>query len=390
MSFQFIPMEHEHAAKDVSVSQFNRAMGAAITDGRALGYQRQGDALLGGFFHQLSEELYPAVKGYTRQGVAHNGTKVLVDRIMGALGRVSTTRQGDAAQTFSRALEGSWGNVIETPFTPRRLIQDMPKKMVDAWAETIRIKFISHTGGATWMKGNTEKIARAGYGVREELRPIHTLVTATEKNWKQTLAQKSPKYQISAEAERAKAAKFALEKAMEKAMVTRPQGLDMWTFKDMPSLRRTSPLNYNTASGEDMREDFERMLQTVSEESEGVFEAKGLLITQRIINKLTTKATTSGGYPIDQTEWFKKTLSKYGVTNHSIVPTLRDYGGTFIDALVLYDPGENGLKRVLAMDITPFRTVQQGLSDLTYYMCRPGGLYTPHAGATYIYEIQVG
>lgn len=313
-----------------------------------------------------------------------DAAKIGARRLADSLGR-----QADASSTFTEALTSEWGAPIDVPTVPRRLKDGLPVHSVEPWADSYKIRFVDHDGTVQWGRGGSSSAPRADYGTAEQYRPMHLLWTATEMDAVQALHATSPNYGVAPLAEKAKAARYVMDRAIEDAIVNGVVGLDMWGLQQVPALRQTSGITYGTANAEDAFEDFVQFLQRVQEISLGVFEVNALAISQRIMNRLSAYITTGAGFPIDATAMLRNKLAEYGITRLIVAPSLRDFGGVNVDGAVLFNGNDNGLKRVQGLDVSPLRTVQEGLSDVTYYVCQHGGLYAPYAGSTFIYEIPI-
>jgi hypothetical protein len=306
-------------------------------------------------------------------------------RLADSLGR----NVADAASTFPNALTAEYGAPIDVPTVPRRLKDALPVRAIEPWADSYRADFVAHEGLVQWGRGGSTDAPRADYSTSFEYRKMHLLWTATEMDAIQSLHATSPDYAVSPLAEKARAARYVMDRAIEDAIVNGVVGLDMWGMQQVPALRETSLVTYGTANAEDAFQDFVQFLQRVQEISRDVFEVNALAVSRRVINRLNAYIATGAGFPINATEMLRNKLSEYGITTLIVAPSLRDFGGTNVDGAVLFDSGDRGLKRVRGLDVSPLRTVQEGLSDVTYYVAQHGGLYAPYAGSTFIYEVPV-
>jgi hypothetical protein len=334
-----------------------------------------------------------------QRGIANGAdpsARALRDQLLWATGQrpladaVWSGPVADAASSLPEAGTYVDGPPIRQLYRPVRLLEQFPTRGVPVWNDVIRLDYVDHTGEVRWGRGGDTDMPLADYTVDSKWTATPELVwTATEIHYRQEQMAQSPLYGLDPAAEKAAAARTAMEQALETACVVTPAGTNLLSLSNTPCLRGTSALTYGTSAVEACISDMIKWLQTISELSLGLLAPDSVAITQRILNSLYRPVVTSTGYPFDPVALVQSQLAAYGIRRVIIVPSLQDFGGTNVDAAVAFSSDEMGLKRTVAMPFTPVRTEMRGLSTFTYYAAIIGPLYAKYRASTYVYEIPI-
>lgn len=297
----------------------------------------------------------------------------------------------DAASTVPEALTFIAGAPIAPLIRPNRLIDQFPTFALPVWTDTVRFDYLDWQGQVQWGRGGDTSFARSGYTLDSKYAVTPEIVwTSTDIDYKQQMQATSPNYAVDPMAQNANAAMMTLDLALENAVVTTPAGLGFQSLANTPCLRSLSLLTYGSDNTEDCVEDLTVFLQSIGELSLGIFAPDTLVWTQRIHNRLIKKITTSAGFPINYAQIVRDLLSEHGISKIIVAPSLQDFGGTNVDAMIaMSTSGPGGLKRYSSLAPTAVRTSQAGLSTQTIYASMYGGLYAQYRASSYIRYVPV-
>lgn len=299
--------------------------------------------------------------------------------------------RADSANSALSALNYQGVPIVRRQFYARALYDGLPKLVVPAWAETWNLNVTNYGGNAAWQGGADTKAPISDYSVDSRVRPIEMVWTAYRTPVRQTMQAESPFYGLSPQAEKQHAAEETLRAALENANANGGVGSNLWGLAQAPMTRSHSPLTFGSSNVQDCFADVIRFIQSVTELSGFAYKPNALAWSPRIRNRMLQAITTSNGYPFDPATVLARELEAYGITQVIEAPSLQDFEGVqYQDAMVVYiDDTYSGLYQVEALAPTPIRTVQEGLSDVTYMIALHGGIGTGIPQATNLRTVTV-
>jgi len=393
MTFGYIHIPGQSLpAAPVSDERVRSLVQQAALRGQAVpGVQSRADAVLADYYLGWSEQagLTQAVADSKRADSVRADAKRYMDNLYRRF-------RADAASTFDGALTDRSGRVIRRPEVPQRMLDALPVRRVAPWAQNFEKRYVDHTGSVSWGRGGESSAPRADYYTDTEYRPVQLVWTAIETDAIQSLHAQSPEYGVDPRAEKQRAAQMVMRRAINRALISGVTGLDMWHSGNVPGYRLSLTSVFGTGSGgsnlETALAEWKSILHTVSDLSDDTFQIDSVVLPKRFMNVCADYVTTSAGFPLQDTIFanpFLQALAAYGITNVSYDPGLKNAGGSNVDRLMFYSSAEGGLRHVRALDITPLRTVQEGLADVEYIVARVGGLDVEFSGSNLIVEAEV-
>lgn len=385
----FVPNAHALTAPPISHFDILQALDVAATKGRETVVKRFGDSAAANMTRRdfiiadstvaLRESL--GIRSADSAGAA--GVRAFMLGLHGL-------RAADAASTVPEAGTFVAGPPVKPIFRPVRLMDEMPSFQLPVWTDTVRVDYLDYTGQIQWGRGGDTSMPISDYTVASEFWGTPEIAwTSTNLHWVQEQRAQSPNYAVSPSAEKANAAKVALDQALESALVSTPAGVGFRSIANSPMLRGSSALVYGSAAVETCLTDFTKFLQRIGELSLGIFAPDTAILTQRVVNRLSAPVTTSGAFPFDPGAQLRSRLAEYGISRVIIAPSLQDAGGTNIDRCLLIQSGPGGLKRYTALDPVVVRTSVIGLNTQTIMAALPAGVYSSYRASSFVYDIQV-
>lgn len=387
----YVPNSHALTAPPISHHDILQALDVAAIKGREVVAKRFGDSAAAGMTRRdfiiadstqgIREML--GIRSADAQGAL--GVRQLMLSLHGL-------RAADAASTVPEAGTFVAGPPVKPIFRPTRLMDEMPAFQLPVWTDTVRVDYLDYTGQVQWGRGGDNSMPISDYTVTSEFAVTPEIVwTSTNLHWMQEQRAQSPNYAVSPPAEKANAARVALDQALESALVSTPSGVGFRSIANSPMLRGSSALVYGTNTVQDCLTDFTKFLQRIGELSLGIFAPDTLIITQRVINRLAAPVTTGGSseFPFNPGAQFRERLAEYGINRVIIAPSLQDAGGVDVDRCLLIQSGPGGLKRYTALDPVVVRTSVIGLNTQTIMAALPAGVYSSYRASSFVYDIQV-
>jgi hypothetical protein len=385
----FVPNPHALTAPPISHHDILAALDVAAVKGRESAVKRLGDSAVANWSRRdfiiadstvaLRESL--GIRSADAVGAA--GVRSFMLNLHGL-------RAADAASTVPEANTFVAGPPVKPIFRPTRLMDEMPAYQLPIWTDTVRVDYLDYTGQIQWGRGGDTSMPISDYTVASEFWGTPEIAwTSTNLHWVQEQRAQSPNYAVSPSAEKANAAKVALDQALESALVSTPAGIGFRSIANTPMLRGSSALVYGTDAVQDCLQDFTRFLQRIGELSLGIFAPDTAILTQRVVNRLSAPVTTSGAFPFDPGAQLRSRLAEYGISRVIIAPSMQDAGGTNIDRCLLIQSGPGGLKRYTALDPVVVRTSVIGLNTQTIMAALPAGVYSSYRASSFAYDIEV-
>lgn len=332
------------------------------------------------------------VRGDGSNAVRADAARRLIGR--GAQARVIA--RADSTTFFQGDLVERDQRISYRPQRPNALVAALPVEPVTPWMQHWTAKYGEFGGVAQpWTIGQTE-ISTIDAETREEQRPMMMLAIAVPELFGEEQTRAVSMSGGIDQGRKADAAMYAHLSAHNSAILDGIAGFGGYSLRNHPGMHRVAgAVVYGLTVIDTVLAELDAVLSLVGEEGSGAIRTPNtMLCTRRWMNRLRGyyNLATSGG---NTSRAVDDLLTEKGITEVRFTDELKDYGGTKIDAVVLFnrdsggEMGDGGLKQVVGLRPAPVTTYQLGLNRNTAWMSSLGGVYARVPGEVVIYTAEV-
>ena len=243
-------------------------------------------------------------------------------------------------------------------------------------------------GGVTVLRGDQTQVNTVEVTYQEEFRPLHWAGIGVVRGWwQQRMAAAAG---VPIDAYKQDAVDQAFVQFRRNLILNGVSGLDCLSMATNPALLRLeSSLVIGSATIAALHAELVRVITLARALSPADLGPDTVILTDRIMFGLlgTTSLPTQA---VTAWEDFQRMLSMLGINRVVIGKSLRDYGGTGIDAMaVLRTGGTTGMARVQGWDPAPVHTYNGPQGEVTIIAMSFGDLEQPVADGSLIATFEV-